>query len=200
MYERKRCVKIILKYPVRRNKSMKSFKKVLAVFLCAAMIVPGLCIGVYASDTCDCGNTPIVYMYGKQTIYLTREDGSKVNPLARDDLDIGGMVKEVVPDIAKSMATGNWDEYCEKVYNMLAPIWKDVKVDGNGHIMTAVSKRKGMDAAEQVYHAGGSALKSGIYLNSLFLGTGYNKQIRLPLDYGSDMYQITKEEEEEEPE
>ena len=75
-----------------------------------------------------------------------------------------------------------------------------VKVDGNGHIMTAVSKRKGMDAAEQVYHAGGSALKSGIYLNSLFLGTGYNKQIRLPLDYGSDMYQITKEEEEEEPE
>ena len=70
---------------------MKSFKKVLAVFLCAAMIVPGLCIGVYASDTCDCGNTPIVYMYGKQTIYLTREDGSKVNPLARDDLDIGGM-------------------------------------------------------------------------------------------------------------
>lgn len=133
MYERKRCAKIILKYPVRRNKSMKSFKKVLAVFLCVAMTVPGLCIGVYASDTCDCGNTPIVYMYGKQTIYLTREDGSKVNPLARDDLDIGGMVKEVVPDIAKSMATGNWDEYCEKVYNMLAPIWKDVKVDGNGY-------------------------------------------------------------------
>lgn len=111
---------------------MKMLKKVLAVFLCVAMTVPGLLTSVSAADTCNCGNTPIVYMYGKQTIMLTREDGSKVNPLARDDLDIGGMVKEVIPDITQSIATGNWDAYCDKVYNMLAPIWKDVKVDGNG--------------------------------------------------------------------
>lgn len=112
---------------------MKTFKKILAVVLCAAMLVPGLCIGVSAADTCNCSNTPIVYMYGKQTIMLTKEDGTKVNPLARDDLDIGGMVKEVMPNIFDGIATGNWDPYCDQLYGMLAPIWKDVKVNGDGY-------------------------------------------------------------------
>ena len=30
----------------------------------------------------------------------------------------------------------------------------------------------------------------GIGLNPLFLGTGYNDSVRIPLDYGSDMYEI----------
>ena len=77
--------------------------------------------------------------------------------------------------------------------NYVSPI----KLDGNGHIITAVSKRKGMEAANQYYTASGAALKSGIYLNTLFLGTGYNKNIRIPLDYGSDMYEIREVKESE---
>lgn len=116
---------------------MKTFKKVLAVVLCAAMLIPGLCFGASAARTCSCDNTPIVYMYGKQTIWLTQEDGTKVNPLARDDLDIGGMVKEVMPNIFNAITTGDWDPYCDQLYGMLAPIWKDVKVDSNGYPVNA---------------------------------------------------------------
>ena len=53
-----------------------------------------------------------------------------------------------------------------------------------------ITKFKGMDASIQDYKASGRALKSGIYLNNLFLGTGYNSNIRIPLDFGSDMYEI----------
>lgn len=109
-----------------------SLKKIVAVLLCFTMLVPGLCVGAAASDTCTCPNTPIVYMFGKQTIWLTKEDGTRVDPLSRSGLDIGGMVKEAMPNIFEGLATGNWDPYCDQVYGMLAPVWKDVKVDGNG--------------------------------------------------------------------
>ncbi|MBR4422513.1 MAG: alpha-galactosidase, partial [Erysipelotrichaceae bacterium] len=65
-----------------------------------------------------------------------------------------------------------------------------VKIDANGHIMNEIGKRKGMDAAGQNYRASGAALRSGIYLNNLFLGSGFNDKLRIPLDYGSDMYEI----------
>ena len=56
--------------------------------------------------------------------------------------------------------------------------------------METISKFKGMEASIQEYQASGIALKEGICLNPLFLGTGYNDNIRIPLDYGSDMYEI----------
>ena len=59
-----------------------------------------------------------------------------------------------------------------------------------GKIVDTLSKIKGMEASIQTYEASGAALKSGIYLNNLFLGTGYNDNIRIPLDYGSDMYEV----------
>lgn len=65
-----------------------------------------------------------------------------------------------------------------------------VKVNAEGKLMETVGKVKGLDANTQKYTASAAALKEGIYLNNLFLGTGYNKNIRIPLDYGCDMYEI----------
>ena len=50
-----------------------------------------------------------------------------------------------------------------------------------------------MDAPSQVYEASGRALEYGISLHSLYLGTGYNDKLRLPLDFGSDMYHIKEQ-------
>ena len=65
-----------------------------------------------------------------------------------------------------------------------------IKVNSEGVIINEVSKRMGMKASKQVYRASGKALRAGIILNSLFLGTGHNDELRLPLDFGSDMYLI----------
>ena len=73
--------------------------------------------------------------------------------------------------------------------NYLLPI----KVNSEGILVNGVSKRFAMNSAKQNYHASGSALRSGILLNSLFLGTGYNEKLRLPLDFGSDMYLIKED-------
>ena len=70
--------------------------------------------------------------------------------------------------------------------NFVSPI----KLNSEGKIVDTLSKIRGMEASIQTYEASGAALKSGIYLNNLFLGTGYNDNIRIPLDYGSDMYEV----------
>ena len=66
--------------------------------------------------------------------------------------------------------------------NHLLPI----KVNSEGMIVNAVSKRYVMNSAKQYYQASGSALKSGILLNSLFLGSGYKIAIRFWLRYVLD--------------
>ena len=68
-----------------------------------------------------------------------------------------------------------------------------IKVNSEGVIINEVSKRMGMKASKQIYHASGKALRAGIILNSLFLGTGHNDELRLPLDFGSDMYLIKED-------
>lgn len=53
-----------------------------------------------------------------------------------------------------------------------------------------LKKHPNLVLSEQYYTASGAALKEGICLDPLYLGTGYNKKIRIPLDYGSDMFLI----------
>ena len=77
-----------------------------------------------------------------------------------------------------------------KQFGNLVNFVTPVKVNAEGKLMETISKFKGMEASIQEYQASGIALKEGICLNPLFLGTGYNDNIRIPLDYGSDMYEI----------
>lgn len=68
-----------------------------------------------------------------------------------------------------------------------------VKLNAEGKIVDTIVKLKGLDSAQQKYSASGKALSYGIVLNNLFEGTGHNRHIRMPLDYGSDLYQIKEE-------
>ena len=77
-----------------------------------------------------------------------------------------------------------------KQFGNLVNFVTPVKVNAQGRLMETISRFNGMESPLQEYEASGVALKEGICLNPLFLGTGYNDNIRIPLDYGSDMYEI----------
>ena len=102
-----------------------------------------------------------------------------------DKLYVRNVEDEKIYDVESKPYLHNLKQFGNLV-NFVSP----VKINGEGHIMTAISKLKGMEASFQEYTASGAALKEGICLNPLFLGTGYNDKIRIPLDYGSDMYEI----------
>jgi alpha-galactosidase len=81
-----------------------------------------------------------------------------------------------------------------KMFGNLINFVSPIKVSSDNVVVNAISQFKGMEASIQEYSASGKALEYGIKLNSLFIGTGYNDNIRIPLDYGSDMYEITEKE------
>lgn len=67
-----------------------------------------------------------------------------------------------------------------------------VKVNTEGKLMKAADETIGLKDGQESYHASDKALASGIVLANVFTGGGYNSNIRIPLDNGSEMYLINK--------
>ncbi len=67
-----------------------------------------------------------------------------------------------------------------------------VKLRPGGAILRAADSLTGLRQDTERYTASGAALMDGIRLQNLFSGTGYNKALRLPGDFGSEIYLITR--------
>jgi len=73
-----------------------------------------------------------------------------------------------------------------QLLNYLLP----VKVNGEGLIVKEVSRFKGLDVKTEKYYATKEALDEGIIISNLYNGTGYNSNVRVPLDFGSEIYYV----------
>ena len=69
-----------------------------------------------------------------------------------------------------------------------------VNLDPNGVVLRTVDHHYTMPDGVQTCIASGAALESGIMLLPLFRGTGYDKNQRTQLDFGSNLYLIEAEE------
>lgn len=67
-----------------------------------------------------------------------------------------------------------------------------LKLRADGAIMRRADRLAGLRQAAEKYRASGAALLDGIRLQNLFSGTGYDKALRLPGDFGSEIYLITR--------
>ena len=67
-----------------------------------------------------------------------------------------------------------------------------VKLRHDGAVMRTADKLAGLRQEPERYRASGAALMEGIRLQNLFQGTGYDRGIRLPGDFGSDIYLIKR--------
>ena len=67
-----------------------------------------------------------------------------------------------------------------------------VKLRPGGAILRAADSLTGLRQDTERYTASGAALLDGIRLQNLFSGTGYDKALRLPGDFGSEIYLITR--------
>jgi alpha-galactosidase len=67
------------------------------------------------------------------------------------------------------------------------------KADPNGFLFRTANKFYRLPDAVEQYEGWGSVLEAGVKLNSQFIGSGYNKNIRIVGDYGSNLYIIKAE-------
>ena len=63
-----------------------------------------------------------------------------------------------------------------------------VSLNPDGAVLRTVDKHLGLDDGVEGYRVSGNALLSGILLQPLFRGTGYDKNQRTQGDYGSNLY------------
>ena len=117
-------------------------KRLLSIILTTCMVLScGAVPGIFASaaNTCSCENTPIIYVRGRVTIQkYNPETGLHDGDEVFDDGDyISRIFQECLPDLAKGILTGNWDEYCEKVLDIILPAFDDFAPDLEGNIPEA---------------------------------------------------------------
>lgn len=63
-----------------------------------------------------------------------------------------------------------------------------------GWFMKTVPSYYALKDASEIYFGSGSLLSHGLVLNQQFVSTGYTKELRMLGDFGSTLYEITKEE------
>lgn len=104
-----------------------------ALLLVLAMLpVWGIFAG--ADGRCDCGFTPIICIHGHQDLYKFGADGSAVKFGSDDDELVDAAIDELIPLFAKTLVTQNWDEYCDRLVELITPIYEPITYDGNYNI------------------------------------------------------------------
>lgn len=81
-------------------------------------------------------NYPVIYISGYGG-YLFAEKGNPnskvIYPLEVDlEATVKEAVKPILTELANGYATGNWDKYCDEIYNAVAPIFEEIVLAPDG--------------------------------------------------------------------
>lgn len=101
----------------------------LSVFLCAVLLVC-LCLPMTALADVRTSD-PVIYVRGQGTP-LYNADGEQIYPLDVEDGYLGDAVKECLPIFMDGVRTGEWDAYCDALYNAVYPVFEEIALDKNG--------------------------------------------------------------------
>ena len=72
--------------------------------------------------------------------------------------------------------------------NHLLPI----TINPNGMLFRWIDRLIALQDGVETYTASGKTLMQGVHLNNQFIGTGYNGNLRMLGDFGSNLYLIEK--------
>lgn len=104
-------------------------KKIISVLLTLVMLFT-LAVPAFAAGSGE--KTVNIYLTGYGSS-LYDENGEKIYGI---DLDLVGGLKEildkVIISLVKGELTGDYEEFCDQIYNLIAPAYADVRLDNNG--------------------------------------------------------------------
>ena len=108
---------------------MKKAIRILSVFLCAVLLA-GVCLPMTALADVRTSD-PVIYVRGQGTP-LYNADGEQIYPLEVEDGYLGNAVKECLPIFMDGVRTGEWDAYCDALYDAVYPVFEEIALDKNG--------------------------------------------------------------------
>ncbi|MCR5042154.1 MAG: alpha/beta hydrolase [Clostridia bacterium] len=115
------------------------FKKILSVALCVSLLA-AFAPCVFASDSCDCGTEPFIFVEGINTIDLVLDRGTENEQLAfpPSTESIVNAVLKVVPTLLVSDFYSA-DELADKLTAAVAPLFETIALDPDGNSLYNVT-------------------------------------------------------------
>lgn len=105
-------------------------KKLISVILSLLML---FAVMAPAASAAEQGNITIyVSGYGGSLVDENGEYIWRDGPMESMLTGLTDILGEILFDLSIGMVTGNYDEYCDKLYNQMAPAFKDLILDENG--------------------------------------------------------------------
>ncbi len=114
----------------------KYFKKALSLFL-SLTIVFTICAFAFPSATAlkTYADIPVIYVEGQgTTLGIKQPDGSydKVYGIEIPEGYIEQIVKDNIDVFARAVLTQDWTDFCDVLYEAMAPLYAEIKLDENG--------------------------------------------------------------------
>ncbi len=110
-------------------------KKLISVVLCLLMLMSVAAPMALATDVTT--DTPVVFIRGaSRHLYASDDSDDEATMIFPLDVDLGQVVSDALrpclEELAAGLLTGNYDKYCDELYNAVAPLYADVILDNNG--------------------------------------------------------------------
>lgn len=113
-----------------------NFKKILSIFLSLTVIFTICSLAFPSASALEAyTDIPVIYVEGQgTTLGIKQEDGSydKVYGIEIPEGYIEGIVEENIDVFLLAVATQKWDDFCDVLYEAIAPLYEEIKLDENG--------------------------------------------------------------------
>ncbi|MGN0468481.1 MAG: fibronectin type III domain-containing protein [Acutalibacteraceae bacterium] len=179
----------------------KILKRILCFVICA-LFVFSIAAPASTVDAATTSKLPVIYIKGRRTpIY--NKDGKKVYPMSTSVSDvIDENMSKIVSQALKSYTTKNWNYLGDTLYDLIAPLYKDQRLNKNGEISNGsyikaqpapTKKSSGYTLGDYVFEydsrldpwATAASLRT--YINKVLAATGKKKVQVIGRCMGSDI-------------
>lgn len=113
----------------------KKTGSVISMLLSIILIFSVVCPMAFAADTEE-KNYPVIYISGYGGNLYKEKDNSKSEMIYPLDIDLEATLKKALEPIGTELAngflTGNWDKYCDEIYNTVAPLFEGIVLNPDG--------------------------------------------------------------------
>lgn len=153
-------------------------KKLISVILCLVMLVT-MAIPAVAAGTNE--KVVNIYLEGYGSA-LYDENGKQIFGVNLDLVNgIKAIFKDLTLNLTKGMLLGDYDDYCDQLYDLIAPAYAEVKLDKNGEATD--------DNGNHYYGRGKNPLESFAYTGHWFDGGHYRFDYdwRLSSEYNGEL-------------
>ncbi|MBR3947805.1 MAG: hypothetical protein IKJ70_00175 [Clostridia bacterium] len=140
----------------------RKIKKITSLLLTLLLVFTALTPLAAAAET-EGEKIPVIYVGGYGGILYKDKGDPKSKQIYPLDIDLEATVKEAakpfLTELANGFITGNWDKYCDEIYNTVAPLFEELVLAPDGTPKDNSGRGGEINGKSLLYHrfSGGEA-------------------------------------------